>query len=202
MKRVLMTSFEPFSVHALNSSHEAARAVLRDPPPGVELHGRLLPVAAPACVEQAWEAVALLRPDVVLALGQSATAQVHVEDRACNLDDFHEPDNAGQQPQKRPILPGGPPHLRTTARLDPVLGRLRQAGVPHAHSLSTGTFVCNHLYYQLLHRARAAGLAHQTLFVHLPLLPEQVPAGKEWPSLPLATLAAAVREVVLACGGE
>jgi pyroglutamyl-peptidase len=61
--------------------------------------------------------------------------------------------------------------------------------------------VCNHLYYGLLHQAQARGLRHQTLFVHLPLLPVQVPEGQKVPSQPLEALVEAVRQVIRGCVG-
>lgn len=59
----------------------------------------------------------------------------------------------------------------------------------------------NHLYYHLLHRAREARAGHQTLFVHLPVLPEQA-AGKGWPSLGLKVMTDCVREVIAECMGR
>ena len=46
------------------------------------------------------------------------------------------------------------------------------AGVPAALSQTAGTFVCNHVFYGLMHhlrRRRKVGAG----FMHLPLLPEQ-----------------------------
>jgi pyroglutamyl-peptidase len=197
MTRVLMTSFEPFGGHALNSSHEVGRALAQNPPAGIELHWLALPVVAPTCVEQAWAPIAARRPTVVLALGQAAGATVvRLEDRAVNLDDFPIPDNAGHEPKKQPILPGGPSFYRTTAPLVRLFEALNEAGIPHEHSFSAGNYVCNHLYFGLLHRAETAALTHQTLFVHLPLLPHQVPADQKWPSQPLDVLVAAVCHVI------
>jgi pyroglutamyl-peptidase len=202
MTRVLLTSFEPFGGHALNSSHEVAQALAGGAPPGVDLHWLRLPVVARECVEQAWRLVEGARPDLVLALGQSAGARaVRLEDRAANFDDFSIPDNAGNQPRRQHIIPGAPAAYRTTARLESLLSALAEGGIACEHSLYAGSYVCNHLYYGLLHRAQTWGLPHQTLFVHLPLLPVQVPRGQRWPSLPLEMLIEAVRRVIAGCVG-
>jgi pyroglutamyl-peptidase len=59
--------------------------------------------------------------------------------------------------------------------------------------------VCNHLFYGLLHRAARAGCRHQTGFLHLPLLPEQVRPGRKTPSCSLAQQAEGVRRAIGAC---
>jgi pyroglutamyl-peptidase len=200
MTRVLLTSFEPFGGHGLNSSLEVGRRLARRPLPGVELHWLTLPVVAGACVRTAWEQVDRLDPEVVLALGQAAGAAVlRVEDRAVNVDHFTIPDNAGNQPRYRWIVPGAPPAYRASVPHDDILEDLRRAGVPAEHSFHAGTYVCNHLFYGLLHHAAVAGRAHQTGFLHLPLLPQQVPAGAKLPSRPLDLLVEGVRWAMLAC---
>jgi pyroglutamyl-peptidase len=197
MTRVLLTSFEPFGGFALNSSHEVGRLVAASPPAGILLDWLVLPVVAGLCVERAWARIEQFRPDLVVALGQAAgAAAVRLEDRGVNLDDFSLPDNAGNQPRKQPIVPGGPAFLRTPVPLETLLAEL-----PVKHSLSAGSYVCNHLYYSLLLRSATAGQAPRVLFVHLPLLPAQVPAKLKLPSRPLDELARTVGELLRLCGG-
>ena len=193
MLRVLLTSFEPFGGLALNSSHETAREVVRRPIPGVELTWRMLPVVMGACVEQVRAAAKEVRPDLLLCLGQAAgAAAIRLEDRGVNLHDFPIPDNAGNQPKKEPILPNGPAMHRTSIPLTPLADALRREGLAVEVSLSAGTYVCNHLYYHLLHHRLPA------LFVHLPLLPGQVPPKAKSPWLPLEALVAGVRQILVA----
>jgi pyroglutamyl-peptidase len=200
MVRVLLTSFEPFGRYGLNSSLEAGREVSRVPPPGVELDWLLLPVVAWDCVERAWERVCRVRPDVVLALGQAAgTPVLRVEEWATNLDDFPIPDNAGVQVLRQPVVPGGPARYRATWDLAHVRDRLCAGGLPAAVSPSAGSYVCNHLYYGLLHRADVGGWTHQTGFLHLPLLAGQALPRQKIPTWPLAPLVAGVRQAILAC---
>jgi pyroglutamyl-peptidase len=140
------------------------------------------------------------RPDVILALGQAAgAAAVRLEDRAANIDDFPIPDNAGNLRRWQLIARDGPlAYLATFPRRR--IGRaLQQAGIPVEHSFSAGSYVCNHLYYGLLHRTELARESHQIGFIHLPVLPEQVPAGQKWPSLPREVLAEGVRRAIAVC---
>jgi hypothetical protein len=79
---------------------------------------------------------------------------------------------------------------------------LARAEVPVEHSFSAGTYVCNHLLYGLLHRAAVTGSAVRIGFLHLPLLPLQVPARKPTPSLPLAAMVAGVRRALEVCAAS
>jgi pyroglutamyl-peptidase len=174
--------------------------VAEAPPPGVEVCWRVLPVVAGACIEPAWHAVEELSPAVVLALGQSAgIATLRVEKQAFNLDDFSLPDNAGNHRHKVPIVAAGPRAYLTTLCPVQIVRSLRGAGHPAVVSSSAGAYVCNHLFYSLLHRAALAGRSHVTGFLHLPLLPEQVDPKRPLPSWPAAALAAAVRQAIGAC---
>jgi pyroglutamyl-peptidase len=198
--RVLLTSFEPFGGFTVNSSLEAGRAVAADPPAGVELDWMILPVAAQVCIELAWERICQFRPALVLALGQASSAtSLRVEERAMNLDDFPMPDNAGNRIHKKVIVAAGPPVYRATLHPARVVRGLRGGDIPAEVSGSAGTFLCNHLFYGLLHQAAVAGSFHQTGFVHLPLLPEQIDPKKPQPSWALDRLVEGVRRVIRIC---
>ena len=201
MRTVLLTAFEPFGGQVRNASLDVARALASSPTFGVRIEVCVLPVVAGACAEIAWAKVEEVRPDLVLALGQAGGAtHVRLEDRAANLDDFGLPDNAGQV-RRQPIVPDGPDVLSAGVEIERVLVEVRRAGFAVQHSLSAGRYVCNHLYYQLLHR-RLASVPHLgALFVHVPYLTEQVRAGRWMPSLALSEQVACVRAVMGACLG-
>jgi pyroglutamyl-peptidase len=200
MIRVLLTSFEPFGGFGLNSSFVVGQAAASRPLAGVELDWLVLPVVAWDCLERAWARVRQTRPAVVLALGQQAGAPcLRIEEVAANLNDFRIPDNAGNLLKKQPIFPGGPACYRTTSRPEELAAALARGSIPVERSLSAGTYVCNHLYYGLLHEAALARAAHQTVFLHLPLLAVQVPARARTPARDLEELVEGVRRVVGAC---
>lgn len=195
MARVLVTSFEPFGGHAINSSSEVGRALA--PLDGVELVWSALPVVAGVCVERAWERVEAHRPGLILALGQAGSSpRVRLEDRGVNFDHFWMPDNAQQVRRSSAILPEGPAVLRTTIPLLDVAERLRREGQPVEVSYSAGSYVCNHYYYQLLHRAAPPT---RVLFVHLPLLPGQMKPNVPAFAMPLGRQVECVRRVLRVC---
>ena len=59
-------------------------------------------------------------------------------------------------------------------------------------SQTAGTFVCNHLFYGLMHELRKQKKTRGG-FIHVPFLPEQ---AKDQPSLPLATMTAAIGSAI------
>lgn len=198
MPRILLTSFEPFGGHAVNSSLEVGRVLAQSPPPGLDLDWLVLPVVATACVHQAQERIAATRPALVLALGQAGSSpRVRLEDRGVNYDHFAFADNGGNLHQGSAIIPGGPVILRTRLPLGDVVAHLQSAGHPVEVSFSAGSFVCNHLYYQLLHATSQQG--PPLLFVHLPLLPEQHTPRVRAFTMPLEQQVNCVREVLHRC---
>lgn len=78
-----------------------------------------------------------------------------------------------------------------------VAAALRAAGLPASVSNSAGTFVCNHVFFGLMHRLQQRPGVRGG-FMHLPLLPEQAARLAGMPSLPLATMVEGVR-VALEC---
>jgi pyroglutamyl-peptidase len=200
MPRVLLTSFEPFGGHGLNSSLEVGRAIAERASNGVDLSWVTLPVVVWECVERTWAHVERFEPDIVIALGQAAGATaVRLEDRAINIHHFSIPDNAGNLLQNEWIVPAGPWFYQATAPLTLIEAELRTGRVPVERSFHAGTYVCNHLFYGLLHRAEQEGLGHQTAFIHLPLLPQQVRRGEKWPARPVEVLVEGVRRAIATC---
>jgi pyroglutamyl-peptidase len=198
MFRVLLTSFEPFGGMGVNSSLEIGREISRRPPPGVELEWQVLPVVAGACIEQAWSRVLQMRPGLVLALGQASGASaVRLECQGFNENNFSAPDNDGRRLVQQPIVSDGPACYTTSARLGHVARVLSWHDVPVRLSVSPGRFVCNNLYFGLLHRAAVATHTHQTAFIHVPLLHGQV-AGRPLSAMSLEQGAAGVRRAIQA----
>jgi pyroglutamyl-peptidase len=68
---------------------------------------------------------------------------------------------------------------------------LREAGFPVEISQTAGTYVCNHVFYGLMHALRK----HRKVragFIHIPCSPEQA-AITNVPGLPVETVADALR---------
>ncbi|MFJ8478251.1 pyroglutamyl-peptidase I [Kitasatospora sp. NPDC094011] len=202
MTRVLLTGFEPFDGADVNPSWEVARLVADQPPEGLLVTAVRLGCVFGRAAEELRTAIAECAPDLVVCLGQAAgRPDVTVERVAVNIDDARIPDNAGRQPVDRPVVPGGPAAYFATLPVKACVAAVREAGVPASLSHTAGTFVCNHVFYALMHLLATEHPTVRGGFVHLPALPEQVLDGTR-PSLPADTVADGVRALLTAAASR
>jgi pyroglutamyl-peptidase len=193
---ILLTGFEPFDGESVNPSWQVARSLHGETIAGARVQSLCLPCAFGDALHTLGAALALQRPGIVLALGQATgRADFSLERVAINLDDARIPCNAGRQPIDEPVVPGAPAAYFSTLPIKAIVAALRHAGLPAAVSHSAGTYVCNHVFYGLMHALRRRR-GVRAGFMHLPLLPGQAAAraiAPTPPSLPLATLVQGVQ---------
>ena len=190
---LLLTGFEPFGGEAVNPSWQVAQALDGERIAGVTVQALQLPCVFGAARQALDAALSGSRPVLVLALGQAGGRDGFTVERvAINVDDGRIPDNAGQQPIDTPVVAGGPAAYFATLPIKAVVAGLLQAGWPAAVSQTAGTYVCNHVFYGLMHNLRRRRSVRAG-FMHLPWLPEQAAALAGQPSLPLAVQTAGVR---------
>ena len=194
--RVLVTGFEPFEQDAVNPSWEVARALHGWHHAGAEVHAVQLPCVFGRAIEALDAALADVRPTLVVGLGLAGGRADWTPERvAINVDDARIPDNAGGRPIDAPVVAGGPAGYFSTLPIKAIVHALRAAGVPASVSQTAGTFVCNHVFYALMHRlATVPALAGaRGGFVHVPLLPAQAAQRPGQPSMALTTQVEALR---------
>ncbi|MEO5689379.1 MAG: pyroglutamyl-peptidase I [Burkholderiaceae bacterium] len=199
LPRILLTGFEPFGGESVNPSWQIAQALDGWGCDGHRVHAVLLPCAFGDALARLDAALAELRPDLVMCLGQAGgRTEISIERAALNVDDARIPDNIGRQPIDIAVVPGGPAAYFSTLPIKALARDLRQAGIAAAVSNTAGTFVCNHVFYALMHRlASVPALAHaRGGFVHVPFTPPQVAGRSGVPSMPLATQVEGIREAL------
>ncbi|TQF01371.1 pyroglutamyl-peptidase I [Kitasatospora acidiphila] len=198
MTRVLLTGFEPFGGDTLNPSWESALLVAADPPEGLEVTPARLSCVFGRAAEELRAAIQDTDPELVVCLGQATgRPDLTVERVAVNIDDARIPDNAGRQPIDRPVEHGGPAAYFATLPVKACVAAVREAGIPASLSHTAGTFVCNHVFYALMHHLATQRPTTRGGFVHVPALPEQVlDQGK--PALPATAVAHALRALLTA----
>ncbi len=195
-RAVLLTGFEAFGEQPLNASRLAVEAVDPARVSGARVVTAVLPCVFGDATEALERALRRHRPAVVICCGQAGgRAEIAVERVAINVDDAVIPDNVGARPIDRPIAAGGPAAYFSTLPIKAIVAALRAEGLPAAVSQTAGTFVCNHVFYGLMHRlARRRGVRGG--FIHVPWVPEQVSApasdGHDMPCLPVAEIARAL----------
>ena len=195
-KTVLLTGFEPFNGAAINPAWEAVRALNGWSGEGFRVEARQLPCVFIEANRALAAMVDALDPQIVIAVGQAGgRAEISVERIAINVDDASIVDNAGRQPVDRPIHDGAPAAYFTTLPIKSMVAAMRAAGLTAGVSQTAGTFVCNHVFYGLMHLM--AGRAVKAGFIHVPFLPEQA-AGRadNPPSMALDDIIAGIRIAV------
>ena len=190
--KALVTGFEPFGGDRLNASLEAVQR-LPAKAGALETVTALLPTAYARALPALEEAITRTQPDIVLCVGQaSGRAALCVERVAVNIKNADIADNDGARPIEAPVVAGGPAAYLATLPVRAVVASLRAAELPAQLSMSAGTFVCNHVFYGLMHFAAVRGNGYRGGFLHVPCLPLQAVPGM--PSMPLDDI---VRGIVI-----
>lgn len=192
---VLLTGFEPFNKETINPSWEAVRALAGWEGEGFIVEVRQLPCVFGAAQDVLKDAIASLKPVVVIAVGQAGgRVDLSVERIAINVDDAPIPDNAQKQLVDEPIVLDGPAAYFSTLPIKAIVRALRDAGLPASVSQTAGTFVCNHAFYGLMHHT--AGTAIKAGFIHIPYLPQQAARHPGAASMSLAEVIRALKVAI------
>ena len=163
--------------------------------PGTVVRVAELPVDRFKAVEAAFEAMQEYKPDLMIMLGESGGRyRIAPERIAINVDDFRIPDNAGNKPVDEPIVEGGPAAYFSTLPVRAIRDRLVEARIPAAISNSAGTYLCNRLFYSVMHFIATRELPARAGFIHLPYMHDQVLEKRfDFPSLSRETIIESVR---------
>lgn len=192
--RVLVTGFDPFGGEEVNASLEAVR-LLPARIGALEIVTTALPTSYRRSLPALEAAIARVNPELVLCVGQAGErAALCVERVAVNLQDARIPDNDGAQPADALVVAGGPTAYLATLPVRAAVAALHAAELPAELSMSAGTFVCNHVFYGLMHFAASRRHPFRGGFLHVPCLPQQAKAGA--PSMALESIARGIAVVL------
>lgn len=196
MRNILLTGFEPFDGQSINPSEEIAREINDATIARHKVVGALLPCVFGAAIKELKHQIKLHSPDIVICLGQAGgRAEITPERVAINIDDARIPDNAGQQPVDKPIVKDGPAAYFSTLPIKAIVQELRKHSIPATVSQTAGTFVCNHVFYGLMHELALHRSEVRGGFIHVPFVPEQT---TDKPSLPFEKMTEAIRIAIAA----
>ena len=174
--KALVTGFEPFGGDSVNASLEAVRR-LPARIGALEIVTATLPTSYARSIPALEDAIGRATPGVVLCVGQTGErAALCVERVAVNVQDAESADNDGARPVDQPVVAGGPAAYLTTLPVRAAVAGLRAKELPAQLSMSAGTFVCNHVFYGLMHLAATGKHRFRAGFLHVPRLPQQARA--------------------------
>lgn len=204
--KILVTGFDPFGGEPINPALEAVKG-LADTINGAEIIKLEIPTVFGKSAEVVKAAMEKHHPDVVLNIGQAGGRfAISPERVAINIDDARIPDNEGNQPVDIAIQEDGAPAYFTQLPIKAMVTQMKAAGIPANVSNTAGTFVCNHIMYQVQYLIEKEYPAVKGGFIHVPYIPEQVieKAGQPFMSLTDMTkgLTAAIEAIILYDGKE
>jgi|SRR5688572_4698082 pyroglutamyl-peptidase len=168
--KALVTGFDPFGGARVNASIEAVRR-LPARIGSLDIVTAELPTSYTRSLPALKAAIAAARPAIVLCAGEAGDrAVLSVERVAVNLQDARIPDNDGAAPVDKPVVRGGPAAYFSTLPARRIVDALLAARLPAEISMSAGAFVCNHVFYGLMHIAAARRGRLRAGFLHVPSL--------------------------------
>jgi len=194
--KALVTGFDPFGGETLNPSLEAIR-LLPKSLGALQIVTQRLPSKFETSLPMLYAAIVREQPDIVLCLGEAGSrVDLSPERVAINVRDARIRDNAGDQPVDVAVVEGGPAAYFSTLPIKAAAAAMRAAGVPVAVSNTAGTFVCNHVFYGLMHYAAIHKARFRGGFMHVPYLPAQAAHHAKAPSMAVEVIVRGV-EIML-----
>jgi len=158
MTDVLVTGFEPFGKHEVNPSQLIAEA----------LDGVVLPVSYARAAVELERALDDRDPEIAIAFGLADDRDAITPERfAHNLDEADTTDNDDAPGSGAEIDAAGPIAYRSTLPVDEIVAALREREIPAAVSRDAGGYLCNHVFYALMHTLKPGRMGG---FVHVPPL--------------------------------
>lgn len=210
MPTLLLTYFGPFQGVPVNPTRALAQQTaqaLAESAPQLEVETRELPVEYAGSSRELARLLQDIKPDCVISLGVAAGRnKISLERVAINLDSASIADNAGDLAQDRPIREQGPAAYFSALPTRTIYQKLTAQGLPVELSYTAGSYVCNHVFYELM---RLTGSHIPAGFIHVPLTQETVRAdvqaradtggveGEGLPALPQELVVKTLEEAIL-----
>jgi pyroglutamyl-peptidase len=188
---VLLTGFDPFGGESINPSWLAVQALHGKRMAGHAIVAAQLPTVFGDSLAQLKQLLRMHKPALVICVGQAGgRAAISLERVAINVNDARIADNADAQPIDTPVVAEGPAAYFSSLPIKAMLHAMQKEGLPAEVSQTAGTFVCNHVFYGLMHALATQRGFKKTRggFIHVPYLP-----GQGEPSLALECLVRALR---------
>lgn len=178
--KILVTGFKPFLGEALNPSEMLAQDLLKY---FSEVQSLILPVEFENAFLKLKEHLQIYQYSYIILLGQATgRSKISFEKIALNWHQAEHSDEAGYKPNTGEILLGEKLALMSLFDVDAAVNKLKQEEKPVEVSFSAGTYVCNDLYYRALSEFNESKI----VFVHVPMIKEQIKDSKTQPYIAYA----------------
>ena len=185
--KILVTGFDPFGGEKINPAIEAVKK-LPDEIDGNQIIKLEVPTIFYQSAKVVKEAITKYQPDMVINVGQAGgRAAITPERIAINFQAGSTPDNSGKGPKEGEIEADGADGYFTQLPIKKMVTAMRKIGIPAEVSNSAGTYVCNHLFYEVQYMRAREFPNLKAGFIHIPFLPSQAKNGRR-PSMNLSDM--------------
>jgi pyroglutamyl-peptidase len=201
LKTLLLTGFEAFgddpSGQGLNPSAQIATALHGERAGHWRIAGHVLPCEFGRSVRTLKTLMREYEPQAIVCLGQAGgRSAISLERIAVNWDEAALADNAGMIRSGQPIFKTAPAAYFSTLPIHQMRDAVHAQGISAEISSTAGQFVCNHVFFSLMHALR--NTKTPAGFIHVPYLPSQAFNGA--PSMPLAEMQRGITAALAAVG--
>jgi pyroglutamyl-peptidase len=174
--KILLTGFKAFLGEKLNPSEILCQSFS-------EARSLVLPVEFSKAYIVLKDHLLQNNYDYVIMLGQAAGRHcISMEKIALNWVQTQNKDESGYKPPTGKIKETEPLALMTKFPIDDVYSKVKKKHTNIEISFSAGTYVCNELYFQVCSDFRDL----KSIFIHVPLIKEQVSSDNMRPYLELS----------------
>lgn len=164
---LLISGFGPFSGYDVNPSIEALRPLDGELAGGMDVHVVELPVVW----DESWDillaAIEEVQPDILIGTGVAGTDAMRYEVTALNTEwgaDVEGAYAAGEE-----VVEGGAASLPTQLPVEEMAAAVTGAGFATTLSDDAGTYLCNHIFYHVVHHAEFEATRPMIAgFIHVP----------------------------------
>ncbi len=196
MDKILVTAFEPFGDETTNPTMRLLEHI-----PETLYDARVIKSTLPVVYNHAFDKLLPLiethEPQLIIMLGLAkGRTHVNLERIAINVNDSSMPDNLGTVLHEVPVVKGGADGYFTNVDLKAILKRAQEQTLPLHVSNTAGAYVCNNLYYHVLHHLKTFNASTKALFMHVPMLSEDAALKPGVASMPLNHMLDAVMAVL------
>ncbi|WP_409289823.1 pyroglutamyl-peptidase I [Peribacillus sp. SCS-37] len=168
MKTLMLTGFEPFLEFPINPTFEIVNELNGEKIGNYHVTGKVLPVDFEQTGIRARQYFDEVSPDVVISLGLAAGRNRITPERiAINCSDGPK-DNRGVSPEDQPIVEDGQDGYFTTLPIRKFVQVLEENGYPAEISNTAGTYLCNNVMYNVLHKISSENKNCRAGFIHMP----------------------------------
>lgn len=198
MPNLLLTGYEPFDDYSVNPSAEIAKNLDSRKIGNWSIVGAVIPLDYKSAEQVLDDLIETHSPEIILCCGQANRAVISLERIAVNAINMSRADNKGYTPESDVIIPKAPAAYFSNIDLQPLVEALNHESIPAYISYHAGTYGCNWILFNILHKIALGEIDAKATFIHVPPLPTQAIEKKNMSlaSMPLETLVRALEIII------